>query len=93
MSNLYLASSFVFLANQQAGCLDENNDTVLNCSRRVYGMAPSAIVSNVAVVSGILSAFLTPCLVLFLTIQVPQVGGCAGCEDDCCYTGNPNSYH
>ena len=60
MSNLYLATSFVFLANQEAGCLDENNMTILNCRGRVYGMAPSAIVSNVAVVSGILSAFFMP---------------------------------
>lgn len=60
MSNLYLATSFVFLANQAAGCLDENDQTILNCTGRVYGMAPSAIVSNIAVVSGVLSAFFMP---------------------------------
>lgn len=60
MSNLYLATSFIFLANQEAGCLDENDETILNCTGRVYGMAPSSVVSNIAVVSGVLSAFFMP---------------------------------
>lgn len=60
MSNIYLATSFVFLANQQAGCLDEEKQTIPDCPNRVYGMAPAAVVSNIAVVSGVLSAFFMP---------------------------------
>lgn len=60
MSNLYLSTAFIFLANQEAGCLDEDDVTIMNCEGRVYGMAPATVVSNIAVVSGILGAFFMP---------------------------------
>jgi MFS-type transporter involved in bile tolerance (Atg22 family) len=61
MSNIFLASSFIFLASEQAGCLNEEGDEVLDdCNERVYGFKPSSFVSNVAVISGVLSALFMP---------------------------------
>lgn len=60
MSNVFLSTSFIYLASEQAGCLDEEDKVVDNCDARVYGMSPTALVSNIAVFSGILSAFLMP---------------------------------
>jgi MFS-type transporter involved in bile tolerance (Atg22 family) len=61
MSNIFLSSSFVYLASEQAGCVDEDGN-VLNdsCDKRVYGMTPAGLIANIAVFSGLLSAFLMP---------------------------------
>jgi MFS family permease len=61
MSNIFLASSFIFLASEQAGCLNEEEDEVLDdCDERVYGFKPSSFISNIAIISGVLSALFMP---------------------------------
>mmetsp|Transcript_23871 Transcript_23871/g.36100 ORF Transcript_23871/g.36100 Transcript_23871/m.36100 type:complete len:510 (+) Transcript_23871:140-1669(+) len=64
MSNIFLSTSLIYLASQQAGCLilDENDNTIVDkdCETKVYGMLPISLISNIAVISGLLSAFCMP---------------------------------
>jgi MFS-type transporter involved in bile tolerance (Atg22 family) len=61
MSNLFLSSSILFLSAEEAGCLNEEGDEILDsCDGEVYGMRPASFLSNIAVVSGLLSALFMP---------------------------------
>ena len=60
VSNLFLLSSFLHLANQEAGCLDEQGEIIDKCEGRVYGQKPGSLIANIAVISGILGALLMP---------------------------------
>lgn len=65
MSNVFLTTAFIYLAQDEAGCLDHANNAVTviaDCPGRVYGLTPAALVANIAVASGVLSAcFMPPC--------------------------------
>lgn len=60
MSWIFLSTSFLYLASEEAGCLDEEDKVADDCDGRVYGMRPPALVANIAVFSQVLSAFLMP---------------------------------
>jgi len=60
MSNVYLSSSILYLAQEQAGCLDENDRVSSDCDGKAYGFKPATFVSNIAVVSSVLSALFMP---------------------------------
>ena len=60
ISNIFLSTSLIHLASEQAGCLDADGAVVGDCRTRVYGMLPTTLITNIAVVSGLLSAFLMP---------------------------------
>lgn len=62
MSNIYMSSSLLWLAANEAGCFDDGESTVTGdtCTEKVYGFTPSSLIAIVAVVAGLLSAFLMP---------------------------------
>lgn len=60
MSNLVFTTALIYLANEQAGCLEADGNAIEDCNGRVYGFTPAALMANVAVVSGVLSAFFMP---------------------------------
>jgi MFS-type transporter involved in bile tolerance (Atg22 family) len=63
MSNIFLSSAFIDLANDAAGCTEIVNDervVMEDCPYTVYGMKPASLVANIAVISGVLSALLMP---------------------------------
>lgn len=60
MSNIFLSTSIIYLASVEAGCVDENGTVVDDCENKVYGFIPSSLIANIAVISGLLSAFLMP---------------------------------
>jgi MFS-type transporter involved in bile tolerance (Atg22 family) len=60
MSNIFLASSLIFLASEDAGCVNEENQVIGGCENTVYGFQPPSLVANIAVISGLLSTFLMP---------------------------------
>lgn len=61
MSNVFLTASLVYLASEHAGCVDEATDEVIDdCDGRAFGMDPSALISTIAVISGVLSALFMP---------------------------------
>mmetsp|Transcript_11888 Transcript_11888/g.16876 ORF Transcript_11888/g.16876 Transcript_11888/m.16876 type:complete len:504 (+) Transcript_11888:119-1630(+) len=60
MSNIFLATSLIYLAAEEAGCLTENDSYDDDCENKVHGFKPSSLISNIAVFSGLLSAFFMP---------------------------------
>lgn len=61
MSQLFLSSSLIFLASQEAGCIDDDEtSTDETCENRVYGFTPAALVTNIAAITGLLAAFFMP---------------------------------
>ena len=66
MSNIFLSSAFIYLAAEQADCLVPKEDdsdgleVMEDCPNRVYGFKPTSLVSTIAVISGLLAAFLMP---------------------------------
>jgi len=60
MSNIYLSAAFVHLAQERAGCLDENDEVIDDCDGEAYGFKPATFVSNIAVISSVLSALFMP---------------------------------
>jgi len=81
MSNIFLATALIKLAEDAAGCNDEENkshnhnatmafnETMLNddtevdddeCKLKIYGFQPTSLITNIAVISGLMSAFLMP---------------------------------
>ena len=63
MSNIFLSSSFIYLASKDAGCVDENGnvfDEDESCDEKVYGFSPAALISNIAVISRVLPAYIMP---------------------------------
>eukprot|EP00934_Nitzschia_sp_Nitz4_P006401 Nitzschia sp. Nitz4//scaffold155_size52807//30637//32354//NITZ4_006801-RA/size52807-augustus-gene-0.54-mRNA-1//-1//CDS//3329537384//6391//frame0 len=60
MSNIFLSSAFIYLAQERAGCLDEEGEVIDDCDGEAYGFKPASFVTNIAVISGVLSAFFMP---------------------------------
>jgi MFS family permease len=61
MSNIFLSTSLIFLASEEAGCLNEEGDEVLDdCDEKVYGFKPISLISNIAIMTGVLSALFMP---------------------------------
>ena len=60
MSNIFLSTSFVYLAQEEAGCLDDNNEVIEDCDGKAYGFQPASFISNIAVISSVLSALFMP---------------------------------
>jgi MFS-type transporter involved in bile tolerance (Atg22 family) len=59
MANIFLASSFIFLACDEAGGIDPDDGTC-DEDATARGFKPSALIANIAVISGILSAIFMP---------------------------------
>mmetsp|Transcript_14349 Transcript_14349/g.23229 ORF Transcript_14349/g.23229 Transcript_14349/m.23229 type:complete len:543 (+) Transcript_14349:110-1738(+) len=59
MSNIFLASSLIHLACDEAGGLDPESGTC-DSQVSVRGMKPSSLITNIAVISGLLGAFFMP---------------------------------
>jgi hypothetical protein len=60
MSNIFLSTSLIYLASEEAGCIDENGVAIPDCDNTVHGFQPPSLIANIAVISGLLSAFLMP---------------------------------
>lgn len=60
MSNIFLSTSLIYLASEEAGCIDENAVAIPDCDNTVHGFQPPSLIANIAVISGLLSAFLMP---------------------------------
>jgi len=60
MSNIFFASSLIFLASKEAGCIDKDDLVIEDCSNEVHGYKPTSFVSTIAVISGVLSALFMP---------------------------------
>lgn len=65
---IFLSSSLLYLANVEAGCIEDSEEARQqddplsgeDCDGRVYGLTPNTIVTNAAVISGLLAALFTP---------------------------------
>lgn len=55
MSNIFLSTALITLAEMELGC-----DEVGEECGKIYGFKPSSLISNIAVITGILSAFFMP---------------------------------
>ncbi|KAI2504075.1 Vacuole effluxer Atg22-like protein [Fragilaria crotonensis] len=55
MSSIFLGPALLQLATDAAGCESE-----LNCDARIYGMKPSSVLSNIAVISGLAASLSMP---------------------------------
>lgn len=62
MSNIFLSTALIRLAAEEAGCFvpDDDGTETPDCDYKIYGYKPSSLVTNIAVVSGLLSAFFMP---------------------------------
>ena len=60
MSNIFLSTSFVYLAQEEAGCIDEQGEVIDDCDGKAFGFQPASFVSNIAVISSVLSALFMP---------------------------------
>lgn len=61
MANVFLSSSLIFLASKEAGCVDvEMDEIIADCDNTIRGFSPAAIVTNIAIVTGLLGAFFIP---------------------------------
>jgi hypothetical protein len=70
MSNIYLAASLIYLACKEAGGVDPLTNECDDSELTVRGgMKPSALISNIAVISGLLSAFLMPVSAVIAAVQ------------------------
>jgi UMF1 family MFS transporter len=58
-SNIFISTSFLYLASQEAGCLDDEGVTT-DCDIKIYGFRPSSLLTNIAVISSLLSAIFNP---------------------------------
>ena len=64
MSNIFMSSSLLWLSSNAAGCFDDDGEassaTTQVCDKKVYGFTPSSLITNIAVIAGLLSAFFMP---------------------------------
>uniref|UniRef100_A0A7S4EPN7 Major facilitator superfamily (MFS) profile domain-containing protein n=1 Tax=Pseudo-nitzschia australis TaxID=44445 RepID=A0A7S4EPN7_9STRA len=60
MSNIFISQSLLWLASNAAGCVVDGE--LQSCTTKIYGFVPSSLITNIAVISGLLSAFLMPIL-------------------------------
>jgi hypothetical protein len=72
MASIFLGRGLLELASRQAqeACTDENDDQDCLANVRVYGFKPSSLLTNIAIVAGIISAIILP-LVGPLSIILP----------------------
>mmetsp|Transcript_39638 Transcript_39638/g.95784 ORF Transcript_39638/g.95784 Transcript_39638/m.95784 type:complete len:529 (-) Transcript_39638:209-1795(-) len=59
ISNVFLSTAFIYLASKEVGCLDETG-RITPCNIRVHGFFPTTMVTNIAVIAGLLAAFSLP---------------------------------
>ncbi|CAB9513925.1 expressed unknown protein [Seminavis robusta] len=67
MSNVFLVTALTYLANEEAGCVQEvesgHMEVIDNCNARAFGIIrPTSLMTNVALIAGLLSALLMPLL-------------------------------
>ena len=55
MANIVLTQSFLHLATEAAGC-----EAGTECNKRIYGQFPASWISNIAVFTGLVGAFMLP---------------------------------
>ena len=66
MSNIFLSTALIYLASESVGCIvkDRNTGDLKidgECEEEVYGVfKPAALITNIAAISGFLSALLMP---------------------------------
>ena len=60
MSNIFLSTAFIYLASEDAGCVDDEGNVMETCNNKIYGFKPASLIANIAVISGLLSALLMP---------------------------------
>jgi len=62
MSNIFIQNSLLFLATNAASCWDDgaSEENESTCTKKVFGMVPSTLLTNIVTVAGLLSAFLMP---------------------------------
>lgn len=65
MSNVFLSTALIYLASEEVGCVVKNaaGEEVVadSCDKRVYGaFRPAALVTNIAAISGVMSALFMP---------------------------------
>lgn len=61
MSNVFLSTSLIYLASKEVGCIDGHGEVMEDCHQRVFGIfRPSALITNIAVISGLGSALFMP---------------------------------
>lgn len=70
MSNIFLSTALIFLASDEVGCTEEiyyedtnttSIEVIEECDAQVYGaFRPAALITNIAVISGLMSAVLMP---------------------------------
>jgi MFS-type transporter involved in bile tolerance (Atg22 family) len=61
ISNVFLASSILFLASEEAGCVDPTTGRLMkSCDTRVYGFAPSSLVNSIYAIASLVAAFGMP---------------------------------
>mmetsp|Transcript_24425 Transcript_24425/g.45517 ORF Transcript_24425/g.45517 Transcript_24425/m.45517 type:complete len:531 (+) Transcript_24425:237-1829(+) len=61
MSNIFLASALIHLACDEIGGIDpETNQCTNEQGATTHGMRPSTLITNIAVISGLLAAFFMP---------------------------------
>ena len=60
MSNIFLSASFVYLAREEAGCIDDEGEFIEDCDGTAFGFQPATFVSNIAVIASVLTALFMP---------------------------------
>ena len=62
MSNVFLSTALIALAKRHVGCNDivEEGEEEEECLGQIYGFRPSSLITIIATISGLLSAFLLP---------------------------------
>lgn len=63
MSNIFLATAFLYLASDEANCLDKETGEPLQdttCPNKVHGFKPASLVAMIATISGLAAAFFMP---------------------------------
>jgi MFS-type transporter involved in bile tolerance (Atg22 family) len=64
MSHIFLSTAFIYLASEEVGCVekvDGQMKTMESCEARVFGVfRPAALITNIAALSGLLSALFMP---------------------------------
>ena len=60
ISFMFLSLAILQLANEQAGCPQNENGSYENCGNQVYGMDPSSMLALMAVVGGIATSIFMP---------------------------------
>ena len=64
MSNIFLSTALIYLASEEVGCVEEVDGQMKateNCDEKVFGVfRPAALITNIATVSGLLSALFMP---------------------------------